>query len=320
MYSLTLPQSSLPKFTSQLSLHDESLENESNASEQKPYLSLLKNLLNKSNPNFAKTENQPGSYISNGIKSTCNNQSQESSEDENQKSLLSNPTQSQHQNQNQSHNSQMKSKWTPEEDNLLVNTIAKFGTKNWSLVASEVTGRTGKQCRERWLNQLSPDLNKDHWTPQEDQILIQFQAYYGNSWSKIAYSLPGRSANSIKNRWSFLLRHRALHAVAANFTNHFLSNPQTISPSISPIVNNSVVMTSVPIHNASPINIPVVMKQSECVCDEISQEPYSDKLVKKNYMQPYMILNGLSPAATFLSNPTFASTIPVQQWAPILPI
>lgn len=106
-----------------------------------------------------------------------------------------------------------KSKWTPEEDKLLIDSVKKNGMSNWTLVAAEVYGRTGKQCRERWTNQLCPALNKDIWTPQEDEILIKQQRAHGNFWSKIARYLPGRSSNAIKNRWSWLSRHGVTSAL-----------------------------------------------------------------------------------------------------------
>ena len=108
-----------------------------------------------------------------------------------------------------------KSKWTPDEDKLLVEGVKQHGMGNWSLVAQNIPGRTGKQCRERWINQLSPTLNKDNWSAQEDAILVQHQRMHGNVWSKIAQYLPGRSANSVKNRWSWLSRHRAPPSLAA---------------------------------------------------------------------------------------------------------
>ena len=108
-----------------------------------------------------------------------------------------------------------KSKWTPDEDKLLIDSVNKHGMGNWSLVSQSVPGRTGKQCRERWINQLCPALNKDNWTPQEDAILIQQQRIHGNFWSKIAQFLPGRSSNNVKNRWSWLSRHRVPPSLAA---------------------------------------------------------------------------------------------------------
>lgn len=104
----------------------------------------------------------------------------------------------------------IKAKWTKDEDDILKEAISKHGTNNWSLISNEIPGRTGKQCRERWLNQLNPSLNKEHWLPHEDSVLTHYQALYGNCWSKISRFLPGRSPNSVKNRWSFLMRHNAL--------------------------------------------------------------------------------------------------------------
>jgi hypothetical protein len=101
-----------------------------------------------------------------------------------------------------------KRKWTDIEDQALTASIQKFGTSSWSLIASALPGRTGKQCRERWTNQLDPNLNRDDWTPQEDATLCFHQKASGNCWSKIASFLPRRSANAIKNRWCWLSRNR----------------------------------------------------------------------------------------------------------------
>ena len=46
--------------------------------------------------------------------------------------------------------------WTEAEDMQLVETVSKFGTEHWTLIASHMTGRVGKQCRERWTSKVRP--------------------------------------------------------------------------------------------------------------------------------------------------------------------
>ena len=43
--------------------------------------------------------------------------------------------------------------WSPEEDQLLLRSVAKFGVKSWTIVASEIPSRSDVQCRYRY-NQL----------------------------------------------------------------------------------------------------------------------------------------------------------------------
>ena len=45
--------------------------------------------------------------------------------------------------------------------------VGQYGPKRWSLIASNLPGRTGKQCRERWHNQLDPNIKKEGWSEEE---------------------------------------------------------------------------------------------------------------------------------------------------------
>jgi hypothetical protein len=41
--------------------------------------------------------------------------------------------------------------WDFQEDDCIIEFVKKHGCKRWSLIAKSLSGRIGKQCRERWV-------------------------------------------------------------------------------------------------------------------------------------------------------------------------
>ncbi|XVF20122.1 hypothetical protein REPUB_Repub11eG0171100 [Reevesia pubescens] len=103
-----------------------------------------------------------------------------------------------------------KGPWTEQEDILLVNFVHLFGDRRWDFIA-KVSGlnRTGKSCRLRWVNYLHPGLKRGKMTPQEERLVLELHAKWGNRWSRIARKLPGRTDNEIKNYWRTHMRKKA---------------------------------------------------------------------------------------------------------------
>lgn len=99
-----------------------------------------------------------------------------------------------------------KGPWSIEEDRKLLEWVRMEGPTKWSQCADYITGRSGKQCRERWFNTLHPEVKKGGWGPEEDFIIFDSFSKFGSKWSKIAKELPGRTENSIKNRFYSTLR------------------------------------------------------------------------------------------------------------------
>ena len=100
----------------------------------------------------------------------------------------------------------LKGSWTRQEDETIIAFVRENGTKKWQKLCELLPGRIGKQCRERWRNHLDPSINREPWTPEEDQQLIALHREYGNAWVKIAAMMKNRSDNAVKNRWNSTVR------------------------------------------------------------------------------------------------------------------
>ncbi|KAL6903805.1 hypothetical protein ACP4OV_004618 [Aristida adscensionis] len=97
-----------------------------------------------------------------------------------------------------------KGTWTPEEDAVLREHVRAHGPRDWSSIRSKgLLPRTGKSCRLRWVNKLRPNLKTGcKFSPEEERVVLELQAQFGNKWARIATHLPGRTDNDVKNFWS----------------------------------------------------------------------------------------------------------------------
>jgi hypothetical protein len=98
-----------------------------------------------------------------------------------------------------SQRSAKKGNWLAEEDKLLLGWVSENGATKWTECSKLIRGRCGKQCRERWVNILNPDVKKGNWSDHEQDVIFQNLSTYMTSWSSMSKILPGRTENSIKN-------------------------------------------------------------------------------------------------------------------------
>ena len=98
--------------------------------------------------------------------------------------------------------------FSPQEDAILTKVMYQQPFETWIAVAEHLPGRTARQCRDRWVNYLSPSNKNGPWTTEEDQLLTEKYLEHGPQWTTIAKFFDGRSENNVKNRWYTYVKNR----------------------------------------------------------------------------------------------------------------
>jgi hypothetical protein len=105
---------------------------------------------------------------------------------------------------------------------LLCRVVETLGSDNWQAVAAQIPGRKARQCRDRWLNYLSPAVVNGRWTPAEDDLLRAKYDQFGTTWKHIAAFFPSRTDINVRSRWQVLQRRAKKQAAA--------QQPSRVSP------------------------------------------------------------------------------------------
>jgi hypothetical protein len=130
-----------------------------------------------------------------------------------------------------------KAKFSAAEDKMLATLVNQHGATDWTDISRRMEGRNARQCRDRWVNYLSPDVQNGPWTAAEEQDLLFLQQQLGAKWKHIATFFTARTEINVKSRWN-LIQRRILRAARADQTLRLLTRPNATQSSQVPLLNN----------------------------------------------------------------------------------
>jgi hypothetical protein len=101
--------------------------------------------------------------------------------------------------------------WSADEDHAVLSILAEVGSPRWREIATILkrrcgTGKSPKQCRERYRNYLNPTYSITEWGLNEKTLFIVLHKVLGNKWSQMTQYMEKRSDIAIKNHFYCLIR------------------------------------------------------------------------------------------------------------------
>lgn len=226
-------------------------------------------------------------------------------------------------------------KFTKEEDQKLINLVNQYGKNCWSFVAQNMDGLTARQCRERYQDYLSPGIRNEVWTCEEDELLQQKVAEYGQRWTTIAKFFNSRTDVNIKNHWTILSqriakykklesdKERLLNSLDQNFIRQYSEQPYAkfnryyqkqipgvvVPQYISPMAK---LVQAVPIHQIQQIPQP---PPANCSLS-ISNAP---SLSGPSFSGPQVLINSIVTTTT-LNSSSISPSQPPETSQPLSPL
>ncbi|KAI1315641.1 dolichyl-P-Man:Man(5)GlcNAc(2)-PP-dolichol alpha-1,3-mannosyltransferase [Mortierella claussenii] len=98
-------------------------------------------------------------------------------------------------------------RWMEEEDGALRAALKVYGEGRWTKIQQHILGRTDVQCRERYMNVLSPNVKTGSWSIEEINKLEELVKEHGQKkWALIASKMDGRTDNQCARRYR--MKHR----------------------------------------------------------------------------------------------------------------
>uniref|UniRef100_A0A7S0ZJ88 Uncharacterized protein n=1 Tax=Timspurckia oligopyrenoides TaxID=708627 RepID=A0A7S0ZJ88_9RHOD len=109
--------------------------------------------------------------------------------------------------------------WTKEEDALLEQLLKRYGEGEWWRIAEGLKGRTPSQVRTRYRYFLLEKTARRTFSEDEDRFILSEFSQHGNKWGLIASNMDRRTANSVNNRYRYLMRQEKKRQPKASNTN-----------------------------------------------------------------------------------------------------